>query len=225
MELLPDYGPIYTETNLDRFPVEPLNTITNLLFLAVAIYWFRKKSSLNNQDFKNFLSVSLPLLLVGYVGGTIYHATRSHMGWMLMDVVPIYLIALTTSVYSWRLLNLSYFQIMGVFIAMVGIPLSLLWTLFPMSSSPHGATLGYFIMTLPVILPLLLDSIKMKWKFRKEFSKPLVLICLALIFRSLDSSPFVQENFIVGTHWLWHSFGAITCHYLLCFMMVRSEHQ
>ena len=35
-----DRGPIYLETLMGRFPVEPWNTFSNLLFLALIVFWF-----------------------------------------------------------------------------------------------------------------------------------------------------------------------------------------
>ena len=38
-----DNGPIYVETLMGRFPVEPWNTYSNLLFLALIVFWFLQK--------------------------------------------------------------------------------------------------------------------------------------------------------------------------------------
>ena len=223
MKVLSDFGPIYAETNLDRFPVEPLNTISNLLFLAVAIYWSIQFKNIENKNLKNFLLVSLPLLYIGYVGGSLYHATRAHFGWMLMDVIPIYLIAICTSIYHWRLINFNFFKIIGVFMVMLCLPLTLIWTY--LSESVNSPTYGYIVITLPVVLPVILDQIKTKWKYSKEFMIPLVFIIIALGFRVLDSTALVQQSFKIGTHWLWHTFGAMTCHFLLIYMRKRSLYQ
>jgi len=42
MNLPGDVGPIYAETDMAHFPVEPLNTISNLIFLVLVIYWAYK---------------------------------------------------------------------------------------------------------------------------------------------------------------------------------------
>lgn len=223
MHELSDFGPIYTETNLERFPVEPLNTVSNILFLVVALYWLRKINIYKSKDFRTYLKVSLPLLLTGYIGGTVYHATRSHVGWMLMDVVPIYFIGVITSTYHWRLIRFSLFQILGAFVFLLVIPLTILWTVVP--SSPHTSTLGYLCLVIAVVAPLVIDLVKTRFRFLKEFLVPLILISMALTFRSLDSTSWVQEHFSIGTHWLWHTFGALTCYFLVRFMAERSKYQ
>ena len=48
-----------------------------------------------------FLAVALPILLVGGIGGTLYHGLRNWVGFFLMDVIPIYLLGLAVCVYWW----------------------------------------------------------------------------------------------------------------------------
>ena len=78
-----DGGPIYTETPAEiraqkPYPgpvAEPWNAATAFLFVAVAVFWIlRLRGRLSRYP---FLAVSLPLLLVGGVGGTLYHGLRS----------------------------------------------------------------------------------------------------------------------------------------------------
>ncbi len=222
MDTPADFGPVYTETNFEQWPVEPFNTFSNILFLVVAVYWATKIKKQTNQDFKTFLKVSLPLLLLGFVGGTVYHATRSHLAWMLMDVVPIYVIGVFTGVYHWRLIQYSLFKIIMVFVFLFVVPMTILWTLVP--NGPNTPTFGYTILTIPVILPLIIDQIRTHGKYLKAFLLPLLLIAVALGFRALDSTLWVRNNLPIGTHWLWHSFGAATSHFLLVFMEKRSQH-
>lgn len=217
-----DLGPIYAETNFDQFPVEPFNTFSNLLFLIVAVYWTLRIGRQKNHNFKTFLKISLPLLFIGFVGGTVYHATRAHLAWMLMDVVPIYIIGIFTGIYHWRLIQFSFAKIIAVFVFLFAFPITLLWTVVP--HNPNTPTLGYAILTLPVVLPLIIDQYRTKGKYFKLFVRPLALILIALSFRAADSTGWVQENLPIGTHWLWHSFGAATSYFLLVFMEKRSEH-
>ncbi|MGA8854131.1 MAG: hypothetical protein WB492_08135, partial [Christiangramia sp.] len=78
-----DSGPIYQETLAGRLPVEPFNTYSNIFFLIIIIYFSLRVY----RDYKNhrFLAWSLPVLFLGFIGGTVYHATRSHDIWMYMD--------------------------------------------------------------------------------------------------------------------------------------------
>lgn len=63
-DLIHDFGPLYAETDPSRFPVEPFNSVSNLIFLLVFIYYFRR-TSLSFNQFPMTVS-SLPILFVGY---------------------------------------------------------------------------------------------------------------------------------------------------------------
>ena len=67
-----DHGLIYKETILGRLPVEPWNTASNLVFLFVVIYWSLKVYPYAKDHL--FLAYSLPILFIGYIGGTVYHS-------------------------------------------------------------------------------------------------------------------------------------------------------
>lgn len=216
-----DGGPWYQETKLDQFPVEPFNSFSNLFFLAVAIYWWLQLQKQTNIEFKRFLKVSLPLLLVGFVGGTAFHATRSHLAWMLMDVLPIYILGLMTAIYHWRLLVLPSWTVFLIFMIVLCLPMYLLWNFVPRTQ--NTPTIAYGILALTVLLPIVLDQVRRKGREALPLMQTLCLLAIALFFRALDSSDFVASHVSIGTHWLWHSFGAATCHFLLRFMSLRAQ--
>ncbi len=221
-QILPDFGPRYTETNFDQFPVEPLNTFSNLLFLFVCLYWFLKLKHISNSSFKTYLKRALPLLLIGYLGGTLYHATRAHWLWMLMDVLPIYLIGWLTALYLWGLVNVSKKLIFMAFLVLFLLPNIILWTFY--SEFSHKITFGYISLVVPCLLPILIDLYNTRWKFVVSVFIPLILISIALTMRVLDDHPWIQNNYPWGTHWLWHMGGALTSHFLLLFMEKRSHY-
>lgn len=217
----PDMGPWYAETDLSRFPAEPFNTFSNILFLLVAIYWIRKISG-QKEPFKSFLKLSMPILLVGFVGGTVFHATRSHFGWLLMDVLPIFVLGLLTSIYHWKLLKVSLWKVGVFFVLFLCLPSWVLWKFF--SRSPNSPTISYLLLALVILFPILFDQWKNSWKQGRWLMASIGLVSVALICRALDSSALVQaSSFLPGTHWLWHAFGAATCHFLLCFMSLRAR--
>lgn len=220
MEVLPDWGPIYTETNLQAFPVEPLNTISNIAFLILITYWWRQKDQIQYPPLVRFINIGAPSLFVGYVGGTIYHATRSHLVWMVLDVAPIYILSICASIYHWHLIGLNALKMSAVFLLMIGVPNLLMWLLFPEFEYRH--TLGYFFLVLPILLPIIIDQYRLNWRCLVYFVTPLVIVLIALCFRALDSSQWVQKNMTIGTHWLWHLGGALSIHALLVFMRKRA---
>ena len=94
-----DFGPIYSETDLSRFPVEPWNSYSNLAFLALLSYWAIKI----RPHWRHYLllTIALPILALGFLGGTIYHATRSSRLWLVLDFGPIFMLAALAAFYFW----------------------------------------------------------------------------------------------------------------------------
>ena len=216
MDQVGDFGPIYTETNLAQFPVEPFNTFSNLFFLIVIIYWFKKRKSIGDKNFKVFLNICLPILLVGYIGGTIYHATRSHSLWLILDFVPIFVLAIIVSLYMWKKIVQSYLLIFAFMVGLIVIPRSILLYFF--YESPYKITLGYVLLSVPILIPTFIHESKRQWLGKRDLFLTLACLVVAISFRALDSSHFVQSFVPMGTHWLWHSFGGVTTHLLLIYI-------
>lgn len=198
--------------------MEPFNTASNLIFLAIVIYWslklFRKEEL--SKRFKTYLTFSMPVLFIGYVGGTIYHATRSHSIWLLLDFIPILVLALITAFYCWRRLRLSYPIVILFLIGLIVIPRFAISSF--LDQSGLSISLSYFILSLSVSLPVILFEYKNKFQTLKPFLLALGLVMVALCFRIADNSNLVAENISIGTHWLWHSFGAFGCHALILYL-------
>jgi hemolysin III len=94
-----DFGPIYAETNLSRFPAEPWNTCSNVAFLTLLIYWaWRTRLALRQYP---LIVGSLPVLLVGFIGGSLYNATRASSLWLILDFVPIFILTLSAAIWFW----------------------------------------------------------------------------------------------------------------------------
>lgn len=146
-----DTGPMYQETLMGRFPVEPLNTMNNLIFLWIIIYFaIRVYPSIRQHV---FLALSLPILAIGFIGGTIFHATRSHEVWLFMDWVPIMILCTAAIIFfigkiyqSWRHRFLAFGLIIGVYLAVRSFP-------FPQDIA---ISIGYVITAVTVLLPLFL---------------------------------------------------------------------
>jgi hemolysin III len=71
--ITPDGGPLYTETNFDHFIREPFNATTAVLYLFLAIYWIIQIQKNKNLQ-SRFLMFALPVLAIGGIGGTLFHA-------------------------------------------------------------------------------------------------------------------------------------------------------
>ena len=160
--------------------------------------------------------VSLPILFVGYVGGTIYHATRSHVIWLALDVGPIYILAFITGVYCWKRLIPSVLKIALVVFTLFTIPRVLLYFFYEDPGS--GITHTYIAICIPILLPIIIYEKQNGCQHVARFCLGFGLILIALFFRFLDVHPYVITNFPIGTHWLWHSLGALGCHGLIAYL-------
>lgn len=212
-----DSGPIYKETIMGRFPVEPFNTASNLIFLASIIYF----SILIYKSKKKhwFLTFCMPVFLAGFIGGTIYHATRSDEFWLLLDWVPIVVLCFACSLYfifrspvpSWEKIMLG--------LAILGL------NIIPrISPIPKGYrnSIGYIGTAIAVLLPIFLYAYRHKWKHFKFIAFTLLSFVTAVSFRTLDKK-YDVEFLYMGTHWLWHTFGGIAVFFLMRYIYMDNE--
>lgn len=211
--MLPDFGPIYRETNLSQFPVEPWNTYSNVVFLLYVMYWGARLYF--SKDKHPFLVFAVPILGIGLIGGTIYHATRSHYIWLLMDWVPIAFLCVWLSLYYARKLHyrphaiaiIILLPILSIFLVhefLYKVP----WLQF---------FLGYPVLAGLILYPMLHHARLHRWKGASFIFAAIFVFIVALSFRALDFTGNLDEM-TMGTHWLWHIFGGITVHFLTIYI-------
>ena len=210
-----DSGPIYQETIAGRFPVEPFNTFSNLLFLVIAVYYAWKVYKDHSRH--RFLAFSLPFLFLGYIGGTVYHATRSHDVWMYMDWLPIVLLCFAASFYFINMAEISVRKKVLLTLAVFFLVFGVRMIPWPVSMKTSAGYLGTAVgLLLPIFVYL-------------HFSRyrNLILVILALVSFSFAISFRIMDNFVevlpMGTHWLWHIFGAISVFFLITYIYKDGE--
>ena len=202
-----DSGPVYQETIAGRLPVEPFNTYSNIFFLLLIIYFSGKVY----KDYKNhrFLAWSLPVLFIGFIGGTVYHATRSHDVWMYMDWLPIVILCLAVSVYFTIKMKVTWKSRL-LFILII------LFLVFGIRMIPWAQSLKTSIGYIGTVLGLLLPILTYFYTTRLHNWYFILFAFLsfgaALAFRVMDRFVYV---FPMGTHWLWHCFGALSVFFLI----------
>lgn len=207
-ESLPvDSGPVYKETLAGRFPVEPFNTFSNFLFLGVCIYFALRVYRRGSRQV--FLAFCLPVLLLGFIGGTVYHATRSAEIWLYLDWVPIVTLCLACSFYfAWKAGKLLWQKI--VLCALVlGLPLIFRSIPWPQNMQ---ISLGYIGTALGVLLPIVLYAARTRFTHFYGVVAAVLSFGIAISFRIFDSSLAILP---MGTHWLWHSFGAVAVFFIM----------
>jgi len=197
----PDGGMMYAETNLNQLFPEPLNTITSCFFLAIAIYWTFKLWGNFRQH--PFLSVALILFYIGGIGGTVYHGLRRWSVFIVMDWMPIMLLCLSAGVYFLVKLIKWYFAILIVVICV--ILQFFLRRQFMEGDLQLFININYAFMVALVLFPVFGYLLKTKWKNGKWVGFALIAFVFALTFRITDKWEILSG----GTHFLWHTFGAL----------------
>lgn len=207
MQLPHDSGPIYKETLMGRLPVEPFNTYSNLLFLLFISYFALKVYRNPKQHL--FLAWAIPVIFIGFVGGTLYHGTRSAEIWLYMDWVPIMVLCLAATIYFICKTTPSVLYRTLWIIATFGLNIGIRMLPIPKGLS---ISIGYTVTAIAVLLPLFAYCYKRNWY-------KLYLLCLAVgSFILAISCRIADKRFDIlpmGSHWLWHSFGAIAVYFLM----------
>lgn len=205
-----DSGPIYLETTSGRFPVEPFNTYSNLIFVVILIYWGVQVYKNRKQQW--FLAIVLPIIFISYLGGTIYHATRSHELWLLLDWMPIMLLCAGLVVYFIFKLVGKWWQRLLFMVLLFGA--SFVLRQLPISNALK-ISLGYMVTALTILIPIVWYMYKTKWVNTRYAVSAFFIFGLAIYFRSIDLR---QDFFAMGTHWLWHLFGGCAVHFLIAYI-------
>jgi hypothetical protein len=210
---LRDRGPRYTETPPDPYapdapPVaEPWNAVTAALFVVIAAVWLVRLRGRYRQF--PFVTCCLPILLVGGIGGTLFHGLRTHSIYLIMDVAPIQILAVAGSVYlairMWR--RHGWLYIAGALMVYVGLS-SMLFGLVRPQSRQLAISLNYASLATMVLLPVAVVLVKTRFRHGPWMFAGLISFGIAWFFRTWDqyAGPYLP----MGSHWLWHTFGAIT---------------
>jgi hypothetical protein len=212
-----DSGPIYTETVLGHPPVvEPLNTLSNFIFLWIMWRWWRR-----NREYGPYpvASWGLPIMFASFIGGTVYHATRSHEFWYLLDWIPIYILALGVAAFIWTRL---YGTKRGISIfATLSLTLITLNAAAELRSSWEPVTLislSYGSLVIANLLPLTLHARRpeaqgaRRWLVAGGF-----IMASAIGFRQLDVH-IAHHHIDVwphGSHFMWHLLGGLAVNCML----------
>ena len=203
--ITPDHGPVYAETDFTKAIVEPVNTATTLLFLIISVYWIIK--IWKNRKEHKFLFYSLSVLLLGGVGGVLYHALRSSFVFHILDESPISLLCFAVCCYFYfRAFKIWWPPILTIGSAIVLCLLIVLfvpWTIM--------TNLIYIVLSIAVIIPIIILLYKTKLQNSSYFFLCMIFFAGAVFFRSVDSLKWTP----VGTHFLWHILGACAVFFLI----------
>ena len=201
-----DGGQIYAETDFSRPIVEPWNAVSSLAILLPAVYWAIKIR--NNYRNYPFLTLCLPLLFLGGLGSTIFHALRSHRLWLMLDITPTIILTLLLTLFFWmKVLPKKWMAIpllVAVFLLRMGA-----WRMFP---SHLGINIAYALSGAAFFVPILLLLSRTKWQGLWQISLSILFLIASLFFRQLDQH--APDLLPMGTHFLWHIFSGLGAYFL-----------
>jgi hypothetical protein len=219
---MPDRGPRYTETPLDPYaadvPIiaEPWNTVTAGLFIAIVLLWIWRLRGRYRQY--PFLMGCLPILLVGGIGGTLYHATRNSVVYFLLDVIPIFLLGVTGGVYlaiqAWG--RAGWWYLLGGMASYIGFSLLFILVIAPLpivrqlTRDPNALRVNvtYAALAVVILTPLIVCLMKTRFRQAGWVAAAFISFVIAWFFRLVDSRS--ASYMPMGTHWLWHTLGALS---------------
>lgn len=203
---IPDFGPVYRETtDLELFIVEPWNAWSSLTFL-VPVFIFLWQLRGKHRHYAFIVWFCCPLLIIGGLGSTFFHAFRSSPFLLLMDFAPIIILVLGISIWMWLKVLPKKIQLVWVLLIFFGLTIISGFFL----DGQDRISAGYFFRGWMLLLPCYLFLRQTKFQNSVRLFTAIVCFCLALLFRFLDEK--IEIDFMPwGTHWLWHvstAFGA-----------------
>lgn len=204
---LPDGGPVYVETptnpaNFDGVIAEPWNTASATLFVVIPVIWIWVLRGRYRQY--PFLTTCLPILAAGGIGGVLFHGLRRYKAFFLLDVVPIYILGFTVSIWLWIRMGPKLHHLLGIIAILVLLQLTAHFNL-----PTHWAiNISYASLALIVLIPLAVALVRTRFRHGGWIGTALACFGIAWLCRIADT--IRPPLLTTGTHWLWHTFGAIT---------------
>ncbi|MBS3734365.1 MAG: hypothetical protein KGY99_05505 [Phycisphaerae bacterium] len=212
----PGPGPVYIETDTSRWLVEPWNAASAGLFLLLAAWWLWRLRGRYRQH--AFLAACLPLVVIGGVGGTVYHAFRGHRLWLLMDWMPIAVLCVATAIYLAAKLLPRWWYALLIVPLFFGAQIINFRVLAAHGQIQTAIAISYSLLGGLIVIP----TVGVLWKTggRNGRWPLLAAVCFALAIgaRQLDAlaietgRTWLSRWLPMGSHFLWHVFGAAAGH-------------
>ncbi len=188
----------YCERTDPSYWAEPLNAVTNLAFIIVALIMWRRA-----EGYPAGRALAGILFAIG-VGSYLFH-THATVWAVILDVIPIVLFSM---LYIF-LANRDFWN-MPIWIAAIGAALYV----------PYSTYVGTVFGKLPFFeissvywpLPLLIFTyaillVRRSATTASNLGIGATILCVSLVFRSVDE--LVCASFPIGTHIFWHILNAI----------------
>ncbi len=176
---------------------EPVNLLTNLGFVAVAIWTWRRAGGLTLPRV-----LAAVLFAIG-VGSALFHSFATPWASMA-DTTPIGVFILIY-VYAAN----RYFMRWPPRIAAIGAAGFVPWavTLTPMFAALPGFSISAFYWPVPTLIALYALLLRRRWPMvARGMALGALILSVSLVFRSLDLA--LCGGWPLGTHFLWHLLNA-----------------
>ncbi|MGL6072743.1 MAG: hypothetical protein ACRC8S_01150 [Fimbriiglobus sp.] len=227
---LPDGGPRYAETPVNPYLAEagriaePWNTVTASFFVFIVGYWLWRVGRRWRQY--PFVISCLPILLAGGIGGTLYHATRTQRAYFLLDVIPISLLGFAGAVYLVVRLasSLGVIKVLSVTLGLLLTYLAvngLLFQAIRFENPNMRVNLSYASLAVIILIPVAAVLVRTRFRYGAFVGTALVSFAIAWLCRLVDNTGISELP--MGTHWLWHSFGALTTQLMIVYFAKLAE--
>lgn len=218
---LPDGGPRYIETPPDPvapdspFIAEPWNAVTASFFIWIALAWLWRLRG--RYAAFPFMASCMPILLAGGIGGTLYHGTRVPvvMGthsiplFFLLDVVPISLLGLAGAVYmAFRYFGRKRIWMLFLIVVFYAVVNRLFFSALGPVNRQLSINLSYASLAAIVLAPIVLVLWRTRFRHGGWVVAGLVSFGIGWCCRLADQ--YSGDYLPMGSHWLWHTFGAIS---------------
>jgi hypothetical protein len=202
-----DGGPRYVETppDIEHFTgwvAEPWNTASAALFIIIPLVWAWLLRGRYRQH--PYLTACLPILAVGGIGGVLYHGLRTSAVYRFVDAVPIYILGISMSIWLWVRLGPKLRNLIGL-IAFLAIVQMICFAQLPRHIAIN---ISYSTLAMLVVVPL--GAALWRTRFRDAGWVITAAVCFAIALLCRGVDPRRPPLLPMGTHWLWHTFGAIT---------------
>lgn len=201
-----DGGQVYAETDMSRTIVEPWNAVSSLFILLPAVYWAVKLRGQYREY--PFISFCIPLLFLGGLGSTLFHAFRTSRYLLLLDVTPTAILTLSLAIYFWVKVLPSWWWVIPAIALAVGLRI---WFRIYLGGQ-EGTNASYAVSGIFLFIPTLILLYQTKLEYSYFIFISLGCFVLALVFRRTDNME--QDLLPMGTHFLWHTLTGIGAFFL-----------
>ncbi len=208
---------LYCERLSPLFWAEPINTLSNSVFVVAAVWgWYTatRKSKLDR-------SIKLLCILSAgiSVGSFLFH-TYANLWSSFADVIPIWsFIALYVTISVIKLTGKSPLRVGGIAAGVIAVVIGIIWIMSSGSATQTKESTDLFngsTQYTPALVALWffsLVTIQKKLVIRPWILGAALVFTVSLVVRTMDL--YLCELFPIGTHFLWHILNGLMIALLL----------